>query len=82
MRGGMGSLALVLIDEAGEITWRAMRAPWDDAAPTKAEALQEHLAGLVQEADRDLERRRREAPEPKPKPPPMDPATRRFLEAG
>jgi hypothetical protein len=46
-----------------------------------AEAIQKHLASAVAEADRDLERRRREAPEPEEKPPPMDPATRRFLEA-
>jgi hypothetical protein len=56
-----------------------VRAPWDDAAMTRAQAVAAHLAGAIAEAERDLERRRREAPEPKPKPPPMDRATQRFL---
>jgi hypothetical protein len=74
-----GCLRLVLIDEFGTVHSTPMRAPWDDAAPTRAEAVEAHLAGAVAEADRQLERRRREAPEPEPKPPPMDPATERFL---
>jgi hypothetical protein len=81
MRDSVGVLRLVVIDEFGEIHSTPMRARWDPAAPSRAEALEAHLAGAVAEADRDLERRRREAPEPEPKPPPLDPATRRFLGA-
>ena len=54
----------------------------EPAAPTRAEAVEAHLAGAIAEADRDLERRRRDLPEPEPTPPPMDPATRRFLGDG
>ncbi|MEK6272972.1 MAG: hypothetical protein AABM42_10055 [Actinomycetota bacterium] len=79
LRGAVGCLRLVLIDEQGEIHSTPMRARWDPAAMTRAEAVEAHLAGAVTEADRELERRRREAPEPEPKPAPMDPATRRFL---
>ena len=78
--GARGSLRLVLIDEAGNVEFTPLGKPWDDAAPTKDEAIQAHLRGAVAEADRDLERRRREAPPPsEPKPPPLDLPTRRFL---
>lgn len=77
--GSVGCLALVVVDELGRVHPTPMRAKWDDAAPTKAEVVQAHLAGSVADADRDLERRQREAPEPEEKPPPMDPATQRFF---
>jgi hypothetical protein len=75
-----GPLALISIDEYGEVTSLPIRAEFDPAAPTRAEAVEAHLASAIAEADRELERRRRDAPEPEAKPPPVDPATRRFLE--
>jgi hypothetical protein len=78
---GSGQLTLVAIDEFGEVTTTPIRGQWDEAAMTKAEAVEFHLAGAVAEADRALERRRRDRPELEPTPPPMDPATRRFFES-
>lgn len=73
-------IRLVSIDEHGEVTYTPIRAGWDDAAMTKAEAVEAHLSGGIAEADRELERRRREMPDPKPMPPPPpDPATERFF---
>ena len=77
---GAGYLSLVAIDEVGTVTSLPIRGEFDAAAPTRAEAVEAHLANAIAEADRDLERRRRDAPEPAAKPPPVDPATRRFLE--
>jgi hypothetical protein len=74
-----GTLRLVVIDELGAVHPTPVSTDWDDSAPTRAEAIAAHLAGLVKDADRDRERRKRVAPPPEPKPPPMDPATRRFL---
>ncbi|HLM26750.1 MAG TPA: hypothetical protein VK304_07275 [Thermoleophilaceae bacterium] len=80
--GAVGSLRLVLVDEAGKTEYTPLAAPWDDAAMTKDEAVQAHLRGAVAEADRDLERRRREAPALPEKPSPPDRATQRFLDDG
>ena len=79
---GSGSLALVAVDEFGEVTTTPIRGAWDENAMTRAEAVEAHLAGAIADADRELERRRREAPDPKPKPQPMDPATAKFLADG
>jgi|GEM_PF-6912684 len=67
------------VDEFGEVASLPIRAEWDAAAHTRAEAVEAHLANAIAQADRELERRRRELPEPEPAPPPMDPATRRFF---
>jgi hypothetical protein len=79
---GSSDLVLVSIDEFGQVTTLPIRARHDDAAMTRAEAVERHLAGAIAEADRDLERRRREEPEPQAKPQPVDPATTRFLGDG
>lgn len=78
LNGSAGHLRLVVIDEAGHVEATPTCADWDDAAMTRAEAIEAHLAGAIKQADRQLERRRREAPEPTPKPEPMSPATQRF----
>jgi hypothetical protein len=80
--GSFGNhLTLVAINEMGEVTSTGLHKAWDDAAPHESEAVIQHLAGGLSQADADLERRREAAPEPEPDPePPMDMATRRFLE--
>lgn len=75
-----GVLRLVAIDEAGDVTRLPIRAEWDDAAMTQAEAVEQHLAGAIKQADADLERRRREKPaEPEPREPAPDRPTQRWL---
>lgn len=75
-----GVLCLVAIDEFGDVTRLPIRSQWDDAAMTVGEAVEQHLAGAIKQADADLERRRRESP-PEPEQPPkrVDPATRTWL---
>jgi hypothetical protein len=70
------------LTSSATVTNLPIQRKWEPAAPTRAEAVEAHLAGAIAEADRDLERRRRDAPEPKKTLPPMDPATRRFLGDG
>jgi len=79
---GNGSLVLLAIDEVGQITGTGARRTFDDAAYTREEAVLEHLAAGIKQADTDLERRRRakpSEPEGEPKPPPMDRATADFF---
>ena len=75
---GNDSLELVAIDEVGHFKRTGTRKAFDEAAFTQEEAILEHLAAGIKEADASLDRRRRDAPEPAPEPPPMDRATRRF----
>jgi hypothetical protein len=65
---GGSALQLVAVDEVGEVTRMPIRAGFDAAAPTLAEAVEAHLGRAIADADRELERRRREAPEPEPHP--------------
>lgn len=77
------NLALVAIDEVGNVTDTGSRRADDEAAMTQEEAVLVHLAPGIKQADADLARRRKEgaASEPaQPKPQPMDKATRDFLE--
>jgi hypothetical protein len=76
---GWGTLVLVVIDEYGEVQETPMRGPWDPDAPTQEQAVEAHLAGLVKQADRQLERFRQDQPPKPPEPPPLDYATRKFL---
>ena len=79
--GRKAHLVLVAIDELGAITTTGVRQRFDEAAATRGDAVVEHLAEAVKEADANLERRRArlgEQPD-EPKPPPVDPATRRFF---
>jgi len=81
---GGGECSLIAVDEAGNVTRCPARRPLDEAAPTEAEAVLEHLGQVaVRAADGHLERRRRklaDQPPPEPKPEPMDEATRAFYE--
>lgn len=72
---------LVAIDELGNVTDTHLRGPADDAAPTRGDAIKEHLASAIKDAEASLERRRQKlAAEPpkEPDPEPIDPATARF----
>ncbi len=73
-------VVLTAIDELGNVDPTGIRSKWDEAAPNREEAVLEHLAGAVSEADAKLERRKAKLPEipPEPKPKPADPATDRF----
>jgi hypothetical protein len=75
-------LALVAINEVGEVKPTGLNSKFNHAALTEHEAVVEHLSAGISQADADLERRRREAPEPEPEPEPMDRATQRFLTDG
>ena len=73
-------LALIVIDERGQITHTAARAKSDPAAPPPRRRLLKHMAGAIQSADADLDRRRAEMPEPEPEQEPLpDRATEIFL---
>lgn len=73
-------LSLVAIDETGTVTPTGTRAADDPAAPTKGEAVMEHLSGAIESANAALERRRANMPEQdEPAPEPMDGATAAFF---
>lgn len=78
---GPEGLEFVRVDDYGEVRGTGIRAAYDEAAMTKAEAVLDHLQGPIREADTVLKRRKAERPEPEPKPP-SDPATDRFLDDG
>ncbi|MBA2240616.1 MAG: hypothetical protein H0W09_05150 [Solirubrobacterales bacterium] len=65
--GQYSSIQLVFIDEAGLVTGTGVRRGWDDAAPTKEEALIAHLGPAIDQADAALERFKRDrSKQPKP----------------
>lgn len=79
---GSSHLALVAVDELGHVTTTGARSAYDEAAPTQQEAVLDHLAPAIAQADAHLERRRQELPLPELKPEPVSPATQRFLDDG
>ena len=74
---GAPYLRLAAVDGDGNVKLLPPRAPFDPAAPDRAEAVRTHLASVISEADRHLERRREPPPE---EPKPLDPGTDRFLD--
>jgi hypothetical protein len=78
---GAGHCRLVAIDEVGNITRTPVGRELDDAAPTVAEAVEDHIGPAINQADQALERRRRNLAEnpPEDQAEAMDPATERFM---
>ncbi|MCB0865496.1 MAG: hypothetical protein KDB58_07270 [Solirubrobacterales bacterium] len=76
---GPGYCELIAIDEIGNVTTASARLDYEEVALTRGEAVIQHLAPAIREANKDLEKRRANAPEPEEKPERLDPATAAFL---